>query len=253
MAEDDYTESESPKTAPKKKGTIFGLPYIEVGIIAVVGVVIAIYIKDHMLGGSGSPTYTIGSNGTSPAVTSSGGGTTSSGSTSTSTISSWVQKAMNFANSLGMNQSTVNSALENYTAGNQVTNPAQLTALHAIINAIGGAPGIGSPKTGSSSGGTSTYTHIQTWADYLAARKSGEAVYIQKTPGIFSLFTGTQDNSGAALYTLGTSSGSSPSSGSTSGSVTINGIYYPAGSLDRGAGHAHQPSSGSTSGTSTNG
>jgi len=161
MAEDDYTDSSSSSTA-KKKGTVFGLPYWQVGVIAVVGVVIAIYIKDHFLGGS-SPTYTLAANGTSPAATSSGGSTSSGTSTSTSpssAMATWVQDAMNFATSIGMNQSTVNTALEEYTARNTITNGAQATAIHSIINSIGAAPGLGSPIVELSSGTTSsTGTH----------------------------------------------------------------------------------------------
>jgi hypothetical protein len=163
MAEDDYTESESPKSTPKKKGTLFGLPYIEVGIIAVVGVVIAIYIKDHMLSGSSSsPNYTLASNGTSPAVTSSGGSTSSGTSTSTPTHSSlmttWLQDANNFATGIGMNSSTVDSALQNYTAGNTITSGSEATAIHSIINSIGAAPGLGSPTVKLASDHTSTKT-----------------------------------------------------------------------------------------------
>jgi len=157
MAEDDYTDSSSSST-PKKKGTVFGLPYWEVGIIAIVGVVVAIYIKDHFLSGSSSPTYTLASNGTSPAITSSGGSTSSGASTSTSpssSIATWVQDAMNFATSIGMNQSTVNSALENYTAGNTITSSPEATAIHSIINAIGAAPGLGDPTVKIGDGTTS--------------------------------------------------------------------------------------------------
>ena len=153
MAEDDYTDDRySSSSAPKEKGgTLFGLPYWEVLLIGVAGVFIAIYLKDHILGGgSSSPTYTISPNGTSPAVTSSGGATQSSGSSSTSTpgsaIATWIQDANNFATSIGMNQSTVNSALENYTAGNKITNGAQATAINSIVNSLGSAPGLGAPQ-----------------------------------------------------------------------------------------------------------
>ena len=153
MAEDDYTDDHySSSSAPKKKGgQLFGLPYWEVLLIGVAGVFIAIYLKDHILGGgSSSPTYTISPNGTSPAVTSSGGTSQSSGSSSTSTpgsaIATWIQDANNFATSIGMNQSTVNSALENYTAGNKITNGAQATAINSIVNSLGSAPGLGAPQ-----------------------------------------------------------------------------------------------------------